>query len=285
MTELKGPLLLVGGGKMGGAMLRGWLKAGLAPRDAAVVDPVAAPLAAEAKQGVVICDTPDALPKDFKPRVVVLAVKPQMMAGALPSYRRFATPGTLILSVAAGKTLGYFERGLGDKVAIVRSMPNTPAAVGRGITVCCANAHCSAADRELATALLAAVGEVHWVDDERLIDAVTAVSGGGPAYVFLLIECLAKAGEAAGLPAELAMRLARVSIGCSASSPIRILSASSVVPFGLVTFWRRVAAGSSERRASSPDPDTVTRARRIASSAGRPASSPAFARHSISRNT
>ena len=215
MTELKGPLLLVGGGKMGGAMLRGWLKAGLAPRDAAVVDPVAAPLAAEAKQGVRICDTPDALPADFKPRVVVLAVKPQMMAGALPSYRRFATPGTLILSVAAGKTLGYFERGLGNNVAIVRSMPNTPAAVGRGITVCCANAHCTKADRDLATALLAAVGEVHWVDDERLIDAVTAVSGGGPAYVFLLIECLAKAGEAAGLPADLAMRLARVTVSGS----------------------------------------------------------------------
>ena len=135
-----------------------------------------------------------------------------MMAGALPAYRRFAAPGTLFLSVAAGKTLGYFERGLGSHVANVRSMPNTPAAVGRGITVCCANAHCSKEDRDLATALLSAVGEVHWVDDERLIDPVTAVSGGGPAYVFLLIECLAKAGEAAGLPAELAMRLARVTV-------------------------------------------------------------------------
>ena len=215
MNELRGPLLLVGGGKMGGAMLRGWLKAGLAPRDAVVVEPNRAAMAAEAQQGVAVHESPDAIAAGFKPRVVVLAVKPQMMAGALPSYRRFATQGTLILSVAAGKTLGYFERGLGGHVAIVRAMPNTPAAVGRGITVCCANAHCSAADRDLATALLSAVGEVHWVDDERLIDAVTAVSGGGPAYVFLLIECLAKAGEAAGLPADLAMRLARVTVSGS----------------------------------------------------------------------
>ncbi len=215
MTELKGPLLLVGGGKMGGAMLRGWLKAGLAPRETSVVEPAPGPLAAEVKQGVQVCEAPDALPSGLKPRVVVLAVKPQMMSGALPAYRRFAVPGTLFLSVAAGKTIGYFERALGGNVAIVRSMPNTPAAVGRGITVCCANAHVTSADRVLAGALLAAVGEVHWVDDERLIDPVTAVSGGGPAYVFLLIECLAKAGEAAGLPAELAMRLARVTVSGS----------------------------------------------------------------------
>jgi pyrroline-5-carboxylate reductase len=215
MTELRGPLLLVGGGKMGGAMLRGWLKGGLAPKDAIVVEPNRAAMAAESKQGVAVHETPDTIPAGFKPRVVVLAVKPQMMAAALPAYRRFAQKGTLFVSVAAGKTIGYFERGLGGDAAIVRSMPNTPAAVGRGITVATPNANVTKEDRALADALLAAVGEVHWVDDERLIDPVTAVSGGGPAYVFLLIECLAKAGEAAGLPAELAMRLARVTVSGS----------------------------------------------------------------------
>jgi pyrroline-5-carboxylate reductase len=211
MTDLEG-LLLVGGGKMGGAMLRGWLKGGLAPAEAMVVEPNRAAMAAEISQGVTVLDNGDALPNGFRPRVVVLAVKPQMMDGALPAYRRFAGPGTLFLSIAAGKTIGYFESKLGSDSAIVRAMPNTPAAVGRGITVCCPNARVSAADRALADALLAAVGEVHWVDDEALIDAVTAVSGGGPAYVFLLIECLARAGEEAGLPADLAMRLARVTV-------------------------------------------------------------------------
>jgi pyrroline-5-carboxylate reductase len=134
MTELKGPLLLVGGGKMGGAMLRGWLGR-LAPKDAIVVEPNRAAMAAESKLGVAVHETPEAIPAGFKPRVVVLAVKPQMMAAALPAYRRFAQKGTLFVSVAAGKTIGYFERGLGGDAAIVRSMPNTPAAVGRGITV------------------------------------------------------------------------------------------------------------------------------------------------------
>jgi pyrroline-5-carboxylate reductase len=212
MTELTGPLLLVGGGKMGGAMLRGWLKAGLASREATVVEPAPAALADEAKQGVTILANAEALPAALRPRVVVLAVKPQMMAAALPAYRRFAVPGTLFVSIAAGKTLGYFARALGGEVAVVRAMPNTPAAIGRGITVGCPNARVGADDRALADALLASVGEVHWVTEERLLDPVTAVSGGGPAYVFLLIECLAQAGEEAGLPADLAMRLARVTV-------------------------------------------------------------------------
>jgi len=212
MTQLKGPLLLVGGGKMGGALLRGWLAGGLAPADAVVVEPNSAAMAAEAQRGVVVHEDAGAIAKDFRPRVVVLAVKPQMMDAALPGYRRFARAGTLFLSIAAGKTIGYFERHLGSDAAIVRAMPNTPAAVGRGITVCCPNARVGADDRALADTLMAAVGAVDWVDDEALIDAVTAVSGGGPAYVFLLIECLAKAGEAAGLPAELAMKLARTTV-------------------------------------------------------------------------
>ncbi|MEX1109443.1 MAG: pyrroline-5-carboxylate reductase [Dongiaceae bacterium] len=215
MNDAKGPLLLVGGGKMGGALLRGWLDGGLAAADAVVVEPNPESLADEAKRGVRIVADAGAIPAGFRPRVVVLAVKPQMMDKVLPDYRRFAVPGTLFLSIAAGKTIAYFERGLGADTEIVRSMPNTPAAVGRGITVCCANAKATAADRALTDALLAAVGEVHWVAEEKYLDAVTAVSGGGPAYVFLLIECLAKAGIEAGLPADLAMRLARVTVSGS----------------------------------------------------------------------
>lgn len=210
--SVTGPLLLVGCGKMGGALLRGWLAGGLRPEETVVVEPQAAAHPDIARLGVSVVAEAAALPAGFHPRIVVLAVKPQQIAAALPAYVGLAGPGTLFLSIIAGKTIAYFERQLGARAAIVRAMPNTPAAVGRGISVACANGAATAEQRETATALLAAVGEVAWVDDESLIDAVTAVSGGGPAYVFLLIECLAKAGVAAGLPEELAMRLARVTV-------------------------------------------------------------------------
>jgi len=211
MAEIEGPLLLVGCGKMGGAMLEGWLERGLDPLETHVVEPSAPSLAPFAEYQVRHYADPAALPEGLKPRVVLLAVKPQMMDGALPSYRRFVRPETLFLSIAAGKTIGYFERGLGE-AAIVRSMPNTPAAVGRGITVACANPRVTKSQRDQADGLLSAVGEVAWVEREDLLDPVTAVSGGGPAYVFLLIEYLAEAGVAAGLPPDLAMRLARVTV-------------------------------------------------------------------------
>lgn len=209
---VQGPLLLVGCGKMGGALLRGWLAGGLPAAQTAVVEPQEAGRAALAPLGVTLVADPAELPADLAPRMVVLAVKPQQMTAALPAYRRFVRPGACFLSIAAGKTIGYFERHLGAEAAIVRAMPNTPAAVGRGITVACANRAVSAEQRAQATALLAAAGEVAWVEDESLIDPVTAVSGGGPAYVFLMIECLAKAGVAAGLPEDLAMRLARTTV-------------------------------------------------------------------------
>jgi pyrroline-5-carboxylate reductase len=133
------------------------------------------------------------------------------MDAAVPAYRRLANDGTLFVSIAAGKTIGFFEKHLGP-VAVIRAMPNTPAQVGRGISVACANGKVKADQRALAERLLSSVGEVGWVDDEELIDAVTAVSGSGPAYVFLLAECLAAAGEAVGLPKDLAMRLARATV-------------------------------------------------------------------------
>jgi len=207
-------LLLVGCGQMGGALLRGWRARHLAERHV-VVEPGPGAAAFANQPDVIAVAAADQLPPDLKPDAIVFAVKPQLMGEVLPAYRRFAGGGTLFLSIAAGKTLGFFARQLGAAAPVVRAMPNTPAAIGRGIAVACASRAVAAAQRALAERLLGAVGEVGWVDDEALIDAVTAVSGSGPAYVFLLIECLAKAGVAAGLPAELAMRLARATVAGS----------------------------------------------------------------------
>ena len=143
------------------------------------------------------------------PGAVLLAVKPQLMDAVLPALARLIAADTLVLSIAAGKPIAVFEQALGAAVSVVRAMPNTPAAVGRGVTVLCANARADAGQRALAERLMAAVGQVHWIEDEDLMHAVTAVSGSGPAYVFHLIEALAAGGVAAGLPAPLAMELAR----------------------------------------------------------------------------
>ncbi|MGH7091841.1 MAG: pyrroline-5-carboxylate reductase, partial [Stellaceae bacterium] len=148
------------------------------------------------------------------PRAIVFAVKPQSLDEVAPHYRRFA-PATPFLSIAAGKTLAFFTRRLGEKAAVVRAMPNMPAAIGRGIAVACAGPAVVPEARALAQRLLEAVGEVAWVEDEALMDAVTALSGSGPAYVFLLLEALAKAGVAAGLPEALATRLARATVAGS----------------------------------------------------------------------
>jgi len=206
-------LLLVGCGQMGGALLRGWRAHHLAERYIIIEPgPGAEPFAGH--RNVTLAPGAGRLPPDLQPSVIVFAVKPQVMGEVLPAYRRFAGD-TLFLSIAAGKTLGFIARQLGAAASVVRAMPNTPAAIGRGIAVACANSAVAAAQRALAERLLGAVGEVGWVEDEALIDAVTAVSGSGPAYVFLLIECLAKAGVAAGLPEDLAMRLARATVAGS----------------------------------------------------------------------
>jgi len=156
----------------------------------------------------------DELPDDLTPDAVVFAVKPQIIDEVLPAYRRWARPQTLFLSIAAGITIAGISRHLGD-AAIIRTMPNTPAAIGRAITVACANPRVTAGQRRLAEALLAAIGESAWVEDEALLDAVTAVSGSGPAYVFLLIEALAEAGARVGLPPDLALRLATETVAGS----------------------------------------------------------------------
>ena len=207
------PLLLVGCGKMGGAMLEGWLAQGTADAGVYVVEPSGSlPYGLGDKPGITVVATADALPSDLHPEMIVLAVKPQVMSDVIGAYRRFVKPGTCFLSIAAGKTIAYFEQHLGDKAAIVRTIPNTPAAIGRGITGCTANAHVGTAERDLADRLLRAVGEVVWVADEALIDSITGLSGSGPAYVFHMVEAMAAAGEKVGLPADIAMQLARATV-------------------------------------------------------------------------
>ena len=199
------PLLLVGFGKMGGAMLAGWREAGLAASIA--VDPTGP--ASPGAELTVVTDVA-AIPADFAPAAVILAVKPQSAADTLPLYRRFAG-SAVFLSIMAGRTLAGMEALLGD-AAIVRAMPNTPAAVRQGVTVGCPNARVTAAQRDLCDRLLRAIGVVAWVDDEGLLDPVTAVSGSGPAYVFLLAELMEQAAVAQGIPADLARLLARQTV-------------------------------------------------------------------------
>ncbi len=213
--SIEGPLVLAGAGKMGGAMLSGWLAKGLAAQDIIVVDPAPPPEIDALLSRHSIRWEAGALSLETPPAVMLMAVKPQVMDDVFSRLAKLAGPDTVVISIAAGRTLASFEKHLAPGSAVIRTMPNTPAAIGRGITVCKANAHTTVRQRALCEMLLAAVGEVGWVEDETLIDAVTAVSGSGPAYVFLLAECLAKAGVQAGLDPALAMRLARVTIAGS----------------------------------------------------------------------
>ncbi|MDO5622204.1 MAG: pyrroline-5-carboxylate reductase [Paracoccus sp. (in: a-proteobacteria)] len=196
-------LVLVGCGRMGGAMLQGWLAQGLNPASVWVQDPAADP----AKLAGVHLNA--ALPDN--PAVMVLAVKPQMMGDVLPALRAAAGPETLILSIAAGVTLARYEAAFPGR-AVVRAMPNTPAAIGQGITAMIGNPLATQDNLDLAQALLAAVGRVVRLGDESQMDAVTALSGSGPAYVFHLIEALALAGQAQGLAPALALELARATV-------------------------------------------------------------------------
>ncbi|HTQ81797.1 MAG TPA: pyrroline-5-carboxylate reductase [Pseudolabrys sp.] len=204
-----GSLLLVGAGKMGSAMLEGWIARGLDAKKITVIEPQPArTIRALARRGLKL----NAKGKAAPAAAVVVAVKPQIAPEALPSIVPYVGKSTLVLSIMAGRTIAFIEGALPAGAAIVRTIPNTPAAIGRGITVAVANAGVSARQRRQATDLLAAVGKVEWVNDEGLMDAVTAVSGSGPAYVFLLAEAMAQAGIAAGLPADLAARLARETV-------------------------------------------------------------------------
>lgn len=198
-------LVLLGCGKMGSAMLAGWLAGGVPATRIWVLDPH--PSDWLTAQGVHLnTDLPE------RPAIVLVAVKPQMMAEALPGLVRLGGGRTLFLSIAAGTRIAFYEKVLGDGTPVVRAMPNTPAAIGKGITAICGNARATEAHMALSETLLSAVGQVVRLEGEHQMDAVTAVSGSGPAYVFHLIETLAAAGEAEGLPAPLALRLATATV-------------------------------------------------------------------------
>ena len=205
---IDGTLILAGAGNMGAALLAGWLARGLDPRAVSIQDPSPPPATRALLERYGLSASASLAAPALAPAVLVLAVKPQIMDEVLPPLARLAGPHTVVLSIAAGRTLQGFERQLAPGAAVVRAMPNTPAAIARGITVAVANAQVTPAQRQLCDALLRAVGEVEWVAEEAFLDAVTAVSGSGPAYVFYLAECLAAAGVKAGLAPELAMKLA-----------------------------------------------------------------------------
>jgi pyrroline-5-carboxylate reductase len=210
-------VLLIGFGNMGQALARGWLAAGRAPATIHVVETAAAALAAAASLGIAASPTLAQVDSTFRAAVVVLAVKPNQLAAVLDECRARGSRGAVHLSIAAGKTLDRLAAGLGADAALVRAMPNTPAAIGKGITALVANAAVTPEQRALCGELLAAVGAVAWLDDERHMDAVTAVSGSGPAYVFLLVECLERAALDLGLAPALAKQLALATVAGAAA--------------------------------------------------------------------
>jgi len=208
-ARMPASLVLAGAGKMGGAMLAGWLEAGLDPRATTIIDPVPARPIVDlcARHGIRLN------PAEPEPgAVLVLAIKPQGLEAAAPSLDRLVGPDTLLVSILAGKTITDLRARLPRARAVVRAMPNLPASIGRGATGACANAEVTPAQRDAADALFAANGTVAWLADEAQIDAVTAVSGSGPAYVFLLVEALAEAGIAEGLEPAVAQALARATV-------------------------------------------------------------------------
>jgi pyrroline-5-carboxylate reductase len=225
LENITSPIVLAGAGKMGGALLSGWLAQGLDAGQVAVIEPHPSDeIKALLTKGIRLNPTP----KDVGDvATLVIALKPQTFGEAGAMLKTFTGSSTLVVSIMAGTTMASLQAACGGSV--VRAMPNTPAAIGRGITVAVAASNVSAAQRGVADALLRATGMVEWVDDEKLMDAVTAVSGSGPAYVFLLAEELARAGVAAGLPAELATKLARETVAGSGELLHRSLHASATL--------------------------------------------------------
>ena len=211
LADFSGTLVLVGAGKMGGAMLEGWLALGLDVKKVVVIEPQpASEITALVQRGVRL--NPSTAIGEAT--ALVIAVKPQVAPDVLPLIRPYVGSSTIAVSIMAGRPLRFIEQAL-PGAALVRAMPNTPAALARGITVAVGNAYVSAPQRELVDTLLSATGAVEWIADEALMDAVTALSGSGPAYIFLLAEAMARAGAAAGLPPALADTLARATVAGS----------------------------------------------------------------------
>jgi len=240
MTEALPPLLLIGCGKMGGAMLAGWLEQGL-PEGSVVVEPHASATAAFAGRVRAVGAIAD-IPAGFAPAAVILATKPQEAPAVLPQLAPLAAAGPVFISIMAGRSIAGMRAALGEAARIIRAMPNTPAAIRQGFTVACAGPGVEAAQLALATRLLTAIGEAAWVEDEALIDPVTAVSGGGPAYVFLLAEVMEAAAIAQGLPPELARRMTRATVSGSGN-----LLAASDLPAATLRANVTSPKGTTER--------------------------------------
>ena len=210
MGEDKFTIALIGAGNMGGAMLAGWLANGFSKDAITIIDPSPNAVMTESIAHNNLRHEA-AVPANFFADVIIIALKPQIMDAALPALQAITGPKTVSVSVAAGKTLADLKAGLGD-TAIIRAMPNTPAQVRRAITVCVGNEKITGNHKKNVTVLLKSIGQVEWVDDEALIDAVTGLSGSGPAYVFHLVEAMSKAGQNAGLSKELADNLAKATV-------------------------------------------------------------------------
>jgi pyrroline-5-carboxylate reductase len=256
-AALPASVTLMGAGKMGGAMLEGWLAAGLDPKRTTVLDPNPSEGLQALCAGRRVALNPE---EPGEPEVLVLGIKPQGLEAAAPVAAGLAGADTLVVSILAGKTVADLRGRLPRAKSFVRAMPNLPASIGRGATGAYATPGTTPAQREAADALLAANGVVEWVEDEGLIDAVTALSGSGPAYVFLLAEAMAEAGARAGLPRALAARLARATV----SGAGELLARSDLPPDGLrrnVTSPGGTTAAALEvLMAEGAVPDLVTRA-------------------------
>ena len=211
---------------MGRAMLGGWIEEGVKPNDVVVVDPGEDNLERAAKLGCRTVSSPLLIDAEFQPDVIILAVKPQVISDVLPSYQTYAAKGALIISIAAGARISLFEESFGKTSAVIRTMPNTPAAIRRGMMVSCANAYVTDLHKEMCDQLMQAIGTTAWVEDESLMDAVTGLSGSGPAYVFYMIQAMTEAGVAAGLPADLAEKLAKTTV--SGAGELALLSSETV---------------------------------------------------------
>jgi len=251
-------VVLVGAGNMGGALLKGWIAGGMPAENIAIVDPSPSKEMSEYLSTNSIRHSVDA-DGIVPPDVLMLAVKPQMMDKVLPTLENMAGPETVVVSVAAGTTIDTISEALGG-VPVIRSMPNTPSLVGRGITVGCPSEGVTAIHRDQVDQLLRATGKVEWVEVESLIDAVTAVSGSGPAYVFHLAECMAQAGVAAGLSENLALTLARETVAGAGELLYRSEDHPSILRQNVTSPGGTTAAALEVLMAPDAMPETVRKA-------------------------
>ena len=266
MSEIEpGPIVLIGAGRMGSALLKGWFAHGIGTHRIVVQEPEPNAEVDEFLKAAGL-DAGEARDEPVPPSVIVLAVKPQKMDEVAAGIAHVADENTVVMSIAAGRTVDSIAAHFGENAAIVRVMPNTPAAVGRGMSVLYANQHVTEAQKDDCQRLMAAVGETAWVEDETLIDAVTAVSGSGPAYVFLLTECLAQAGVQAGLSTELAAKLARATVSGAgelmhkASETPDVLRQNVTSPAGTTEAALRVLMGQDDDPEKGPLADLVREA-------------------------